>query len=274
MAQHSTPRIVAFTLCYKEHVMLPLWINHYSKLVGRENLLILDHSNDPPVTIDGIKTEVIPRPNYDEVTRLNAIKTWQKKLLESYDWVIFSDTDEFIIFSPSSVQTTLQDYLERQKSQIIRCVGVDVIDPGNVPSIDWTQPILQQRPKGVISNWSCKALISSVANDWNPGFHTTNSPSTLDTHFWLFHLKYADETHLMKRLSMTRQFEWSIESTKAGYGGSHRVSDLVMKKHLNNLRNNKGNGNLDDFLQNLSNVNIDKIHSPLMDIPQDFIPRL
>lgn len=272
MIQDPIPRIAAFTLCYKEHVMLPLWINHYSKLVGRENLFILDHSNDPPIAIDGIKTAIIPRPNYDEVTRLNTIKTWQQKLLESYDWVIFSDTDEFITFRKPPTYITLQDYLNNQTSQIIRCIGVDVIDPSNAPTIDWTKPILQQRSKGIISHWSCKALISSVANNWNPGFHTTNSPSTLDNHFWLFHLKYADETHLMKRLSMTRQFNWSTESTKAGFGGSHRVPDATMRKYLNHLRTHSISRTLDDFLQTLPNIN--EVSSPLMDIPQDLLPLL
>lgn len=272
MTKDPMPRIAAFTLCYKEHVMLPLWINHYSKLVGRENLFILDHTNDPPITIDGIKSIAIPRPNYDEVTRLNAIKAWQQELLKFYDWVIFSDTDEFIIFRQPSPQITLQNYLTDHTAQIIRCIGVDVIDSGNVPAVDWVQPILQQRSKGILSNWSCKALISSVANDWNPGFHTTNSPSTIDNHFWLFHLKYADETHLMQRLSMTRQFNWSAESTKAGFGGSHRVPDPVMKRHLNNLRTNRADGTLDVFLQ--TSPNMDSVSSPLMDIPQDFLPLL
>lgn len=264
-------RIAAFTMCYKEHVMLPLWIKHYEQLVGRENLFILDHSNDPPIQINDIKCEVIARPNYDEVTRLNTIKTWQNKLLETYDWVIFSDTDEFIVFRQSP-NTTIQDYLKQHQSQIIRCIGVEVYDTGDVPPVNWGLPILEQRHKGAISNWSCKSLISSTANDWTPGFHTTNSTSTADYNFWLFHLKHADEAHLMQRLSMTRQFDWSEDSIRSGFGGSHRIPDFVMKYHLKTIRKKQADGTLDDFLKN--SPDLDTISSPLMDIPKDFLPLL
>ncbi|MDI2112164.1 glycosyltransferase family protein [Commensalibacter nepenthis] len=270
--QNLYPRVAAFTLCYKEDILLPIWVNSYSNLVGRENLFILDHSNESPIVIEGIKSAIVKRPYYDEVERLNAVKMWQQQLLETYNWVIFSDTDEFIVFRPPSPNITIQTYLGQQTDKILRCIGVKVVDPENAPPMDWTKPILPQRPKGMISSWSCKALISSIPNDWNPGFHTTNSSSTWNKHFWLFHLKYADETRLMHRLSMTRQFEWSAQSIKAGFGGLHRVSDSTMRKYLNKLRTNQQDGTLDDMLNTTTDPNI--ISSPLMDIPQDLMSSL
>lgn len=75
----SSLRIAVITECYQEQTMLPLWIKHYSRLVGQENLFILDHGSVPPVQVDGnIHVERIPRHEYlDEWDRVRVISEWQ-----------------------------------------------------------------------------------------------------------------------------------------------------------------------------------------------------
>lgn len=82
------------TKAYQERTMLPLWARHYEKLVGRENLLVLDHGSSPAISIDGVRTERLPRGPVDEYDYIEILSVWQRKLLSEYDWVITTDTDE------------------------------------------------------------------------------------------------------------------------------------------------------------------------------------
>ncbi|QDH17254.1 glycosyltransferase family 2 protein [Swingsia samuiensis] len=264
----NTPKIAAITQCYQEDIMLPLWVSHYSKLVGRQNLWVIDHGSSPPVTLEGVNVINSPRSACDDEEKAHTLSTWHNKLLSNgYDWVISTDTDEFITHNPSHYET-LADYLSHCPSSIRRCVGVEVLDPGDVPPINWEKPILQQRPCGIITKWSCKPAVSALPTSWLPGQHDAMQDSIFDHNLWLFHLKYADETHLFQRLAFTRSLVWSEGSLASGHGSSHRVPDIAMQHHLNRYRSRKAEGNLSTFLA--SNPDPKEVDSPLLDIPEVF----
>lgn len=263
------PRVAVMTKAYQERTMLPLWVRHYEKLVGRENLLVLDHGSSPAISIGGVRTERLPRGPVDEYDYIEVLSVWQRKLLSEYDWVITTDTDEFIVPNPqlfSSLTAMLRDI----PSGTRRCVGCEVIDPGApTQPLDWSLPILRQRPLGVLSKWSSKPAVSSVPTDWMSGLHTAHTPSIFDHALWLFHLKYADEQYLMERLALTRALDWSARSVAEGLGRSHRVPDIAMRRAMEHYRSTIAPGTLDDVLSKQSDP--DTLTSPMMAIPDVFL---
>lgn len=269
----SSLRIAAVTQCYQEQTMLPLWIKHYGRLIGKENLFILDHGSNPPVEIeDNIHVERIPRAEYlDQWDRVRIISEWQQKLLQTYDWVICVDTDEFIMQRPSR-WTSLSDYLKQCSVQTCRCVGVEVIDPMIKPAMDWSKPILQQRSYGVITSWSCKPSVASVPTSWDPGFHRCKNDSHFTHDLWLFHLKYADQKHLLEHSAIMRQIPRNRENIKEGMSTFHLAPDRVILNLLNHYRSSIREGNLDDYLA--TNPDPNNAESSCLAIPEEFLKYL
>lgn len=269
----SSVRIAVITECYQEQTMLPLWIKHYSRLVGQENLFILDHGSVPPVQVEGnIHVERIPRHEYlDEWDRVRVISEWQQKLLQTYDWVISVDTDEFILPRPSR-WSSLGEYLSQCSAETCRCVGVEVIDPIIKPPVDWSQPILRQRSNGVITSWSCKPSVSCVPTTWDPGFHRCNNPHLFTHDLWLFHLKYADQDHLLKHSEIMRKIPRSLEEIQNSIGISHLFSEDVIIKRLNQYRARIKEGTLDDYLVTQPDPN--NALSSCLAIPEEFLDLL
>ncbi|CAI3945319.1 unnamed protein product [Commensalibacter communis] len=263
-------RIAVITKCYQEQIMLPVWIKHYSRLVGEENLFILDHGSSPPVQVqNNIYVERISRQEYlDESETVRIISEWQQKLLQTYDWVIFVDTDEFILPRPSR-WNSLGEYLSQCSAQICRCVGVEVIDPMIKPPVDWSKSILRQRSNGVITSWSCKPSVSSVPTIWDPGFHRCQNSHSFEHDLWLFHLKYADQNHLLEHSEAMRRVPRHPEDIENGLGISHLLSDDDILKRLNQYRRRVKEGSLDDYLATQPDPN--EADSECLAIPEEFL---
>lgn len=188
--------------------------------------------------------------------------------MQTYDWVISVDTDEFILLRPSR-WSSLGEYLSQCSAETCRCVGVEVIDPIIKPPVDWSQPILRQRSNGVITSWSCKPSVSRVPTAWDPGFHRCKNPHLFTHDLWLFHLKYADQKHLLEHSEIMRQIPRRTEDIRDGVGISHLLSEAVIIRHLNQYRARIKEGVLDDYLETQPDPN--EALSPCLAIPEEFL---
>lgn len=239
--------LAVFTMVYNEHRMLPVWANYYRRQVGAGNLFVLDHGSDSLPDLPGCQIVPIRRDELDEVDRCAQIEAFQKKLLESYHYVLFTDCDEFLVADPARYPS-LRAYVAHAQHTAIRCVGVDVIDYApDLPAVQWDKPVLAQRPYGAVRSWSCKTLLASVPLTWTAGFHECEEPATLDTALWMFHLKYADQTHLLQRLGVTRNLQWSARARSLNHGVSHRVPDRSMVNFLRKFQATRSETSLADL---------------------------
>lgn len=244
---HRPRHLAVFTMVYNEHTMLPVWARYYVGQAGAGNVYVLDHGSSHLPPLPGCTIIPLPRLDVDEVKRTEQVQQFQHNLLRRYDAVLFTDCDEFVVARPSRF-ASLKAYARKMPYPTVRCVGVDVVQHApNLPPILWQRPILAQRPYGAIRPWSCKALLSSVPLTWQPGFHSCAQPSMLDTDLWLFHLKYADQTHLLKRLALTRTLNWSARAISLGHGHSHRVQDHAMLNFLDKLQKTRTETNLESL---------------------------
>ena len=263
--------LAVFTMVYNEEVMLPVWVKVYSAQVGAENLYILDHRSDVTPYFEGVTVKVLKRGELDEIQRLKTVKAFQSALLERYDYVLFTDCDEFVIADPL-YHTSLQDYVRQLNKPYVRCVGVDVLEhqEGLAP-VDWNQSILSQRPYGALRRWSYKTLLSSEPLSWRAGFHECDDNPDLDEHLWLFHLKSADKKHLLQRLALTRRLNWSKRALAEGHGGSHRISDATMERSLKAFQNRREEELIDAEPGRLASIVTGPSESALYKIPERFL---
>ncbi|WP_206033664.1 glycosyltransferase family 2 protein [Gluconobacter kondonii] len=261
--------LAVFTMVHNEHQMLRIWSSYYLKQVGEGNVYIIDHGSDHIKPLKGCKIISIEHSGIDEIDRAKQIADFQKNLLEKYQFVLFTDCDEFLVARPSNY-LSLVDYVRNQKNPTIQCVGIDVIEhEADLPPVDWNQPILAQRPYGALRFWSCKALLSSVPVTWQPGFHTCDAPVTLDTNLWMFHLKYADQKHLLNRLKLTRSLKWSDRARAMQHGASHRVPDAAMIRFIQNFQKLRHETSLETL--DLSKLVETGAESPMHAIPEIFL---
>lgn len=267
------PRPLAvFTMVYNEDTMLPLWAQYYVRQVGAGHVYVLDHGSDSLPPLPGCTIVTLPRLDVDEIQRTWQVQRFQRALLKRYRFVLFADCDEFLVARPARYQS-LKAYAQQTPYQSIRCVGVDVIQHApDLPPVVWNKPILVQRPYGAIRPWSCKTLLSCVPLTWQPGFHSCDEPSTLDTDLWMFHLKYADQTHLLKRLEITRAMNWSARAVSLGHGHSHRMQNQAMLNFLARMQKTRTETDLESL--NVQNAVQKGDDTDLHRIPEGFLHAL
>ena len=246
LAPQPSP-LAVITMVYNEHSMLPVGARYYVRQAGAGNVYVLDHGSERLPPLPGCTVIPLPRLDIDEIQRTEQVQLFQRSLLRRYSAVLFTDCDEFVVARPARY-ASLKAYARAMPHPTVRCVGVDVVQHApNMAPILWHKPILAQRPYGAIRPWSCKTLLSSVPLTWQPGFHNCDQPSVLDTDLWLFHLKYADQTHLLNRLALTRTLNWSARAISLGHGHSHRAQDQAMLTFLTQLQKTRTETDLDSL---------------------------
>jgi hypothetical protein len=257
-------RAAIITMVYNEAFFLPLWYRHYGSQVGYENLYVIDHgSTDNSVDPRYCNQIKIPREKFDDRTRTAMISSLHQSLLNYFDFVIYTDCDEFIVVRPSKFNSLL-DYLQQQPHKTIRSVGINVLPHHpEMPPLDVDAPILLQRPFGFATHWYFKPLISSVPTIWSPGFHHCNTPATLDLDVWLFHLKLADFKHALDRQEELREIEWDNGK------GTHLPTADQTERFLVDLQRDCQDKSFDDI--DMNSVFYDGKNSPLRRIPIEFL---
>jgi len=113
-----------------EDDLIDIWIRYYSKMVGKENLVIFDNNSTSQKVLDvykehDIETIPIKSPNSIHPYRYNKI--FYDELFMSCDWFSILDTDEFLcvykneIFSAEGVS----ELLESSDKQVLGSIWLD-----------------------------------------------------------------------------------------------------------------------------------------------------
>jgi len=190
----------AFTLVQNDMVILQLWLKYYSQYF--DYLYIIGNG-----TKEGYgKLESLKEYKFtferkgkmgNSAITSEVAKETQKKLLEKFEWVLYSDCDEFI--TPDlNLYKDFPAFFDAYPDEKTLCEGYDIVQTDNEEPIDFTKPYLQQR-KYWYKNWSYnKPLLSKIPLNWAEGCHRElEVPDTIGklqtkTGLYLIHLKYAD----------------------------------------------------------------------------------
>lgn len=200
----------AFTMVQNDMVILDLWTSYYSKYF--DTLLVLGNGTkeeygehmDFLKTKYGIIYERLPAMwgesdflGNSELTIIK-IKEKQKELLETHEWVLYSDCDEYVVADPKKYKD-LKDFMQKYNGDKVYCEGMDVYQEEGQGAIDYSKPYLAQRGWWYKNRDYNKPLLAKVPLNWAPGCHSeeggpagNESRAIANTGLFLLHLKYSD----------------------------------------------------------------------------------
>jgi hypothetical protein len=215
--------------------MLPRWIEHYSRQCsGPESLLVIDdHTTDG--STDDLPCPVIRIPSFIhrqfEPARLGMVSHVASGLLESYDAVVFTDADEFLVADPDRYRT-LRDLVEgKPEVRVFGAMGLNVVHHvGHEPPLDPGRPLLSQRRLAKFIPLMCKPAMKKVHNQWTAASHgLRNTTWAIDPDLFMFHAKFADRDGLHQAAETRRvgvELEKRPRKTSWKFGGDSMVSLL------------------------------------------------
>ena len=203
-------RICALTMARNDDFFLRKWVRYYGDELGLENLYVyLDGKDQPrpewcPEEVNVTICDKIPGKVVElDRRRLKLLSGEAAALLESYDMVIGTEADEFLIVDPA-LHTGLAEFLSKASIKTSASgLGVDVGQhTGCEKEISSSEPFLSQRSFGLLSTRYTKPSVIAKAVEWGSGFHRIKGH---DFHIldglYLFHFGYIDLKRIEARFN-------------------------------------------------------------------------
>lgn len=193
-------RVAVFTQTYNEGDMLLYWEAYYGRLVGHENLFVLNNaSTDGSCARLDPRTSVInmPKAPVDHEHFAQAQGYLQRFLLLKYDWVIKVDTDELLAVEGDLVETLARTPSGTYKPDL----AIEVVhDTDNEAPFDFSQPVGIQRKHFVRgTKLLIRPIVSSVPTTWTSGNHMSHELAEVMPGLVDAHLKYFDLNFLLSK---------------------------------------------------------------------------
>jgi hypothetical protein len=208
-------RVVALTFVRKEPDFFPLWLKYYSKEV--DECFVINPNQE---TYPGQWTEIKVYGDggnslaWGMIQINNAIKD----LLSRFDWVVYSDVDEFIIPKTGDIKA----FLKYRQEAMVTCRGFEPFQQDE-PPIDLTKPILRQRKGWIPAHAYNKTIVTRTPIILAEGCHYTQDmyneyiekklelrkliESRITPDLYLVHLKRIDR-HLFE---IRNPKDWTVE---------------------------------------------------------------
>jgi len=222
--------LAAVTMVYNEPVFLPVWLRHYTGIIGAECCYVIDHGSDDGST-DRLSCNRlrIPRSPQDDERRARAIGNICSGLLEWYEAVLYCDVDELLIADPDCF-SSLSTLSEARNLPCVTATGFDLLhNASQEPDLDFSLPLSLQRHFLRFSAAMCKPCLIRSTVTWSPGFHSVKEflPDP-DPALLLIHLRYCDLRQGLVRLARTRGQAWC----SAEAGSHQRMTDEAWQHML------------------------------------------
>lgn len=212
-------KIAVLTMVFNEHHFLPIWIQHYGAIVGRENLYVVDDGSDDGSTarLGAVKVLRGKKEVLDEDQRAAKLSAIQAELLTLYDAVIVTDADELIVVDPS-VGLSLPAYIEQRVDTVAATIGFNLhFSQFEDAPLNSDLPLLRQRRYLQIDYGYCKPLVTRVPVRWRPGFHSLESYVPPNRDLVLFHLRSVDPDIALSRLNALNRVRRSANAIAKGH---------------------------------------------------------
>ncbi len=227
----TRPR-AAFTIVHDEPVMLPLWLRYYRRYFGADDLYVLAHDTRDGST-DGIGADchVVPvhrQAAFDHRWLRSVVEDFQRFLLRSYDTVLFTEVDEFVVADPSRYGG-LDDYIDALDGPAARCSGFNVVHQQDEPPLRFDQPLLAQRRCWHASLEYSKRLLTRTPLQWSQGFHREYSAPDAppDSDLLLVHLHRVDYDWCLERHRRSAARDWNEADRAGGAGAQNRIAEAA-----------------------------------------------
>ena len=219
----------AFTIAQNEPLMLPVWLDYYSRYFDPQDLYVIDHdSSDGSTSELSGRCRVVPvhrTASFDHRWLRSTVESFQRFLLQSYETVLFAEVDELVVADPSRY-TGLDAYIDALERPAARCSGFNVVHQPDEPPLRFGQPLLAQRRYWHASLQYSKRLLSRVPLSWSEGFHVEyNAPDDPpDPALMLVHLHRIDYDSCLAHHRSTASRNWSEDDIARGDGAQNRIA--------------------------------------------------
>jgi hypothetical protein len=193
-------RVAVITTVRNDTLFLTRWIAHYGGIFGFENLFVTFDGHDQIPPPEAAKINVVRLPHIPRSVvvgdkfRARATSSFAHVLMASYDIVIATDVDEFIVVDPA-LGTDLHSYLSsKDLPSSVSALGLDVIQHiEHEPKLDTARGFLQQRSHALVSARYTKPNIITKRLTWGGGLHRIKGHNFhIDPNLFLFHFGSVD----------------------------------------------------------------------------------
>jgi len=189
--------VAVVTMVRDDLFFLKIWLAHYGREFGRENLYIINHGRGEDVArlaegcnIIGIPGD--PHKNFD-MKRWRLLNNLVMGLRSYYTHVIVGDVDELVVIDPDEGKTLLGFLQEARKNRVYTPLGLEVIHRIDQEPEPITDHVLGPRRHVRLAPHYSKPCIISAGTKIARGGHFTQfeklfTPDCL----YLLHLKFCD----------------------------------------------------------------------------------
>jgi hypothetical protein len=231
--KNGKKKCAIFVMVKNEDVFLPIWLKYYSRYIDGKDIYVFDHrSTDGSVQkcLKNFTFNVIRLDyplSFDHIWFKFVAETVQKKLIDHYEYVIYTDVDE-IILPDINKYRGLDDYIQKLDKNYVRCIGYELIHlPDKEKPYNTSQSVLSQRRFWYYTHWYNKTLISNQPLNWEIGFHEVpNRESNFDNDLMLIHFHKLDFDLCWKTSFERARLKWPQEDIINNRGWQNRLTDV------------------------------------------------
>lgn len=189
--------VAVVTMVRDDLFFLKIWLAHYGREFGRENLYIINHGRGEDVArlaegcnIIGIPGD--PHKNFD-MKRWRLLNNLVMGLRSYYMHVIVGDVDELVVIDPDEGKTLLGFLKDARKNRVYTPLGLEVIHRIDLEPKPITDHVIGPRRHVRLAPHYSKPCIISAGTKIARGGHFTQfdklfTPDCL----YLLHLKFCD----------------------------------------------------------------------------------
>ncbi|CAN5492313.1 hypothetical protein BH09ACT12_BH09ACT12_11150 [soil metagenome] len=219
--------MAAVTVVKDEAVMLPRWVQHYGERLGVDHLVVIDNDSRDGST-DDLAAEVrawgeLPGGSGFDRGRLQAANQIGRELLERFDWVIFTDADEFLVVDPQ-FHDSFKHLLAVTSGAAVAPLALNVVqDLEAEGALDPTRAVLEQRSYAQFAEVMCKPSSKRLPIRWAHASHGLHGEYAVRSDLFLLHLKFAD----LDRLRLSAAHRHALHLRDGRGGGSWQIDDVA-----------------------------------------------
>ena len=203
-------RTAAVTHVRFDDFYLNLWVRHYGRMIGRENLYVILDGDDWTSQADLAGVNVLVKKRLrDRMRRDITDRRMQREQMDllanlfsklHYEYVIKGDCDEYIVPDPLKSTGLVDIVAEAEAHGAVYSSGINVVHNTSFePELDPMSDILSQRHLAIISASYCKVnLISRRGFDFGirtgAGGHRVKGglPVHASESYFMIHLGWSD----------------------------------------------------------------------------------
>jgi hypothetical protein len=217
-----------FTLVGDDPWRLRYWLKYYNRFFPEKDVFVLCHTVTGVGHCQALRgaqyVNVHWETAYDHDWMLSVVTRFHAFLTASYERVIFTEIDEFLVPDPAKYKH-LGAYLAEVKEA--RATGVEILHVRSEANLRWDDRWFEQRSQWTRSLIYSKTLIVTRTPKWCPGFHAVADAPILepDPNLYLVHAHRMDFGEAIERHNRAVNAPWKKTEIAAGRGRQSRIVD-------------------------------------------------